>query len=511
MMRQTKREINAAAYEQLRHERQRRGWSRAYIAEQIGVADPKTIGRWERGDAFPSAYFLQRLCTLFEMPAESLGLWQQEKQGEVVAHSYLSLLRYETSGKQDLQSLSVQPFFHFMLPPEHSGELVGRTHLLRQLTLHLCTSTTPTTVALSGLPGVGKSALAVKLAHDKDIQQRFCDGILWASLGPDVDVLDELKNWGKLLDIDENTFTRTESIEAWTRAIHARIGTRSMLLIIDSAWTGQDALMFKIGGPNCAYLLTTRIPTVALSFAGRDPYPVEVLDIEDSLELLACFVPELVPQETAALHEMAHLAGGLPLALQLIGLHLQALVHSGQPRRWRAAFEYLTCPEARLHLTRPSSPLEPLVGLVPGTPISLYNEIELSYRQLNPISQQALTVLANSLPCNRRCSEEDVLQFGIPLDALDTLLDSGLLASTGLGEYTLHQTIIDFARGQNEQVQHQQRHYLPSRANLLRHKHGKKAVGQENTPRHTALLENVLPTLVRGPDDVVRFSPSQLS
>ena len=31
--------------EQLRRERQRRGWSREYVAEQIGVADPKTIGR----------------------------------------------------------------------------------------------------------------------------------------------------------------------------------------------------------------------------------------------------------------------------------------------------------------------------------------------------------------------------------------------------------------------------------------------------------------------------------
>lgn len=66
--------------EQLREERQQRGWSRAYIAEQIGVADPKTIGRWERGSAFPSAHFLQKLCELFQMPAAELGLWQRKPQ-----------------------------------------------------------------------------------------------------------------------------------------------------------------------------------------------------------------------------------------------------------------------------------------------------------------------------------------------------------------------------------------------------------------------------------------------
>lgn len=63
----------------LQSERQRRGWSRAYIAECIGVADVKTVGRWERGESLPSAYFLQRLCELFALSAEELGLWRRQK------------------------------------------------------------------------------------------------------------------------------------------------------------------------------------------------------------------------------------------------------------------------------------------------------------------------------------------------------------------------------------------------------------------------------------------------
>src|SRR5258708_32410180 len=61
--------------EQLRRERQRRGWSREYVAEQSGVADPKTIGRWERGVALPSSFFLQKLCNLFGMLAQDLVLF----------------------------------------------------------------------------------------------------------------------------------------------------------------------------------------------------------------------------------------------------------------------------------------------------------------------------------------------------------------------------------------------------------------------------------------------------
>src|SRR5258708_12423939 len=61
--------------EQLRRERQRRGWSREYVAEQIGVADPKTIGRWERGVAFPSSFLREKLWNLFGMRAQGFGIF----------------------------------------------------------------------------------------------------------------------------------------------------------------------------------------------------------------------------------------------------------------------------------------------------------------------------------------------------------------------------------------------------------------------------------------------------
>lgn len=82
---------------QLRTERQKRGWSRVYIAEQIGVADPKTIGRWERGSAFPSAHFLQKLCELFQMPATKLGLWHEESITLDVLTTWDELLGHASS------------------------------------------------------------------------------------------------------------------------------------------------------------------------------------------------------------------------------------------------------------------------------------------------------------------------------------------------------------------------------------------------------------------------------
>ena len=57
----------------LQSERQRRGWSRKYVAEQLGVSD-YTIGQWERGKHMPYPTHIQKLCNLFDASAETLGL-----------------------------------------------------------------------------------------------------------------------------------------------------------------------------------------------------------------------------------------------------------------------------------------------------------------------------------------------------------------------------------------------------------------------------------------------------
>ena len=57
----------------LQSERQRRGWTRKYVAEQLGVSD-YTIGQWERGKHMPYPTHIQKLCNLFDANAETLGL-----------------------------------------------------------------------------------------------------------------------------------------------------------------------------------------------------------------------------------------------------------------------------------------------------------------------------------------------------------------------------------------------------------------------------------------------------
>ena len=83
----TKEAIKASTNpnERLKNERERRGWTRDYVAEKIG-SDTKSVGRWERGAIFPSPYYRQKLCELFGMNAEELGFIKEEVKDSVEPH-----------------------------------------------------------------------------------------------------------------------------------------------------------------------------------------------------------------------------------------------------------------------------------------------------------------------------------------------------------------------------------------------------------------------------------------
>jgi DNA-binding XRE family transcriptional regulator len=429
--------------ERLRRERLRRGWSREYVARQICLADPKTLGRWERGVSSPSSYFLQRLCALFSMPAQDLGLFY-ETYSDCAEAAHMPAPTYQHTmtlpGMTSVYDQAMPP------SPGEAGGLIGRDALLSGLKLRLNAGKHTALSALHGLPGVGKTSLAVALAHDAAIQQHFSDGILWVGLGPQPNVPGQLGRWGTLLGIPQASMATAMSEEALATVVHTTIGTRRMLVVIDDAWTIEDALAFKVGGPNCAYLLTTRVPAVALHFANDGATCVQELCDQDGLQLLARFAPGILTHEPEAAHALVQSVGGLPLALTLAGRYLQSQTHCDQPRRLRAGLERLHHPIERLRLTAPQGSLERHTSLPAGTPLSLQAVIEASDWLLDDAARQTLYALSAFPAKPHSFSEEAALAVSASsLEKIDELVDAGLLQTAGPGRYTLHQTIADYA------------------------------------------------------------------
>src|SRR5438270_3209182 len=72
--RMVKKAAQATPNQLLRRARLERGWTQRAVAEFIGAPNDTMVTRWERGMAFPSAYYIERLCQLFELSPSELSL-----------------------------------------------------------------------------------------------------------------------------------------------------------------------------------------------------------------------------------------------------------------------------------------------------------------------------------------------------------------------------------------------------------------------------------------------------
>ena len=407
-------------------------WSQQYVAERIGTTH-LNVSRWERGITKPGPYFRGRLSSLFGKSEQELDLESSPITSETI---------HATSAIPESQSL-----YDPAIPLKPTMRLIGRDNELNYFKQRLYAGGSIALTALNGLPGVGKTALAIELAHDNELRAHFRDGILWAALGPEPNILGLLSRWGAMLGISTTEMASLSTSEIWAMAIHRAIGTRSMLLIIDDAWRIEDALTLKVGGSNCSHLVTTRFPGIATAVATGGAASIQELSEDDSMSLLRILAPEVVVREEQKAHELVQAVGGLPLALTLIGNYLRVQAYGGQARRIDAALKRLNNAEERLQISEPRGPVERHSSLPRDSSLTLQSVFAVTDQQLDEHARAALYALSVFPPKPNSFSEEAALAVAnCTAAALDTLFDAGLLESSVSGRYTLHQTIADYAQ-----------------------------------------------------------------
>ena len=330
------------------------------------------------------------------------------------------------------------------VPPRHFSGLIGRHELIRNLRKGLLAKGT---LALQGIPGVGKTVLAVELAYDEELRARFSEGILWAGLGRDQNVSRHLAGWLEALGVPKEDIAKMTDLEDMKFSLKTTIGTKNLLLIVDDVWQPEVAQVFmEIGGPNSARLITTRSMEVAVIFTDEPEsiFVINELDIENGLLMLERLAPkalEIAPREA---RDLVQLVGGLPQALNLIGDYLKLHGHSRQDMIYTLG--QLQKPRERLNIALPGS---------------LTATIDLSYEALSTTSQKTLRALSILSPKPHSFSRQAALAVSDSADAeLSELVNYGLLepfkqdqslngqikTESDLSDrYTIHQTIADYA------------------------------------------------------------------
>lgn len=312
--------------------------------------------------------------------------------------------------------------------PAFPPHFLGRDQIVADLVAQL---TTGGTVALSaeGLPGVGKTTLAVALAHHRTILDHFTDGVLWAGLGTQPDLLGILAGWGDALGVD---VTDRPTTEDRAKAVRNAIGQHRLLLVIDDAWTADAAKALRLGGPGCAHLLTTRDQAIARSFGTVQS--VEVLDPAPARQLLAELAPITAQADSTLVNRLLEAVGHLPKAIELIGGYLTEDEPVAFAAQARMALERLIDPA-----TRPASVTDRLNATIA---LSLDGAT-----QADPAARATFHALGAFAPKPARfdLAAAQAVTQAEPA-TLARLIQRNLLDIGQDESLALHQTLADFAR-----------------------------------------------------------------
>jgi tetratricopeptide (TPR) repeat protein len=185
------------------------------------------------------------------------------------------------------------------------------------------------TAAIAGTAGVGKTALALHVAHR--LRDRYPDGQLYANLRGAERREREPAAPGDVLA----GFLRALGVEAAAipgdteeRAVLYRslLANRQMLVVLDNAATEPQVRPLLPGSPGCAVIVTSRSRLAGLE--GVHQVALDVLGPAEAVELLSRVAgPQRVAAEPEAAREVARLCGYLPLAVRISGAKLKARSH----------------------------------------------------------------------------------------------------------------------------------------------------------------------------------------
>jgi DNA-binding SARP family transcriptional activator/tetratricopeptide (TPR) repeat protein len=243
----------------------------------------------------------------------------------------------------------------------------------------------PATLWISGMPGVGKTALAVQAAHR--LGEVFPDGRLFVDLTgftPNVspatpaDALERL-----LTDLGVPPEAIPQSTAARADLFRSRLAEGRTLVVLDNAAseTQIEALLPDVGS---ALVLVTSRESGTLT--ASDHLRLEPLPVHEAVELFTRLVsPDRVRGRVGHVREVVERCGHVPLLIRVVAgtfqrhptwqlEHLVELLREASPLSPDTAFPdhaAVACTVSYQQLTEPQRALFQLFALVPGPDLSV--------------------------------------------------------------------------------------------------------------------------------------------
>ena len=204
--------------------------------------------------------------------------------------------------------------------PDKIGDFTGRADEAAAVTALLTRPGGPLVAGISGMAGVGKTVLALHVAHG--LAGRYPDGRLFAALGGGRSPLPATEVLARFLR-DLGVPGRSVPVDVSDQAalFRARLAGRRVLVVLDDAATAEQVRPLLPGSAGSDVLVTSRRTLGDLDGSGW--VRLDVLTPDEAVRLLGRVADDdRVLRDPEAAAEVARLCGGLPLAVRVAGARL---------------------------------------------------------------------------------------------------------------------------------------------------------------------------------------------
>ncbi|MEU2683365.1 ATP-binding protein [Streptomyces hygroscopicus] len=318
--------------------------------------------------------------------------------------------------------------------PAAAPDFTGRADAVRELSgLLAAPGGAPPVLTVAGIGGIGKTALAVHVAHAA--RRHFPDGQLYADLGgagsspaePDA----VLAAFLRALGVPDAAIP--DAAEERTVLYRSALADRRVLVLLDNA---RDAVQIRPllpggGARGCAALITGRSTMAGLP--GSHLVDLDVMSPEEAFSLFALIVgEERAAVEREEVMDVLASCGFLPLAIRIAASRLASR------RTWTVSVLARKLADERRRLDE-----------LRAGDLAVKASFELGYGQLEPAQARAFRLLGLAEGPDISLAAAAAL-LGLDEDAsrtlLEALVDTSLLESTVPGRYRLHDLLRLYAR-----------------------------------------------------------------
>ncbi|GAA1254407.1 transcriptional regulator AfsR [Kitasatospora nipponensis] len=321
--------------------------------------------------------------------------------------------------------------------PADVSDFAGRQSLVLDLRELLARASGQAVVvtSLAGIGGVGKTTLAVHVAHS--VRAEFPDGQLYVDLrgvsATPADPAVVLGDFLFALGVEE----APESFEQRVAMYRSMLAERRMLIMLDNARDAQQIMPLIPGVAGCAVLATSRSRLAGIP--GAHLFDVEELTPQEALELFGAVAGHhRVQSEPEAALAVVTACGFLPLAVRIAAARLAT-----RPR-WTVADLARRLADQRRRLDE----------LQLGN-LAVETTLGLGYGQLSPEEARAFRLLAlvdsPDLPLAAVAALLGVGQDRAEVLA-EALVEANMLECFTPGRYRYHDLLRLFAQKQREKL-----------------------------------------------------------